>query len=139
MALAHLYVVQTRRDVNRQVPDLTVDMAMRLAAGGSAASAIELGGSRRSGGLLPGPQRAGGGIAQEDVVRKASRHRSARVRMCGGQRRVDIPLSPVAAFMSHRRDMSGLAEFPVWSRTRLRVARHGLPRFPRAFSGRGVG
>ena len=30
VALAHLYVVQTRRDVNRQVPDLTVDMAMRL-------------------------------------------------------------------------------------------------------------
>lgn len=30
VALAHLYVVQTRRAVNRQVPDLTVDMAMRL-------------------------------------------------------------------------------------------------------------
>ena len=30
VALAHLYVVQTRRDVNRQVPDLTLDMAMRL-------------------------------------------------------------------------------------------------------------
>ena len=30
VALAHLYVVQTRRDLNRQVPDLTLDMAMRL-------------------------------------------------------------------------------------------------------------
>ncbi len=30
VALAHLYVVQTRRDVRSQVPDLTVDMAMRL-------------------------------------------------------------------------------------------------------------
>jgi SRSO17 transposase len=30
VALAHLYVVQTRRDVNRQVPDFTLDMAMRL-------------------------------------------------------------------------------------------------------------
>jgi SRSO17 transposase len=30
VALAHLYVVQTRRDVNRRIPDLTVDMAMRL-------------------------------------------------------------------------------------------------------------
>jgi len=30
VALAHLYVVQTRRDVHHQVPDLTVDMAMRL-------------------------------------------------------------------------------------------------------------
>jgi len=30
VALAHLYVVQTRRDLNRRVPDLTVDMAMRL-------------------------------------------------------------------------------------------------------------
>jgi SRSO17 transposase len=30
VALAYLYVVQTRRDLNRQVPDLTIDMAMRL-------------------------------------------------------------------------------------------------------------
>jgi len=30
VALAHLYVVQTRRDLNRHVPDLTLDMAMRL-------------------------------------------------------------------------------------------------------------
>lgn len=30
VALAHLYVVQTRRDSNRQVPELTLDMAMRL-------------------------------------------------------------------------------------------------------------
>jgi SRSO17 transposase len=30
VALAHLYVVQTRRDLNRKVPDLTIDMAMRL-------------------------------------------------------------------------------------------------------------
>ena len=30
VALAHLYVMQTRRDLNRQVPDLTLDMAMRL-------------------------------------------------------------------------------------------------------------
>jgi SRSO17 transposase len=30
VALAHLYVVQTRRDVNRQVADFTLDMAMRL-------------------------------------------------------------------------------------------------------------
>jgi SRSO17 transposase len=30
VALAHLYVVQTRRDVKRRIPDLTVDMAMRL-------------------------------------------------------------------------------------------------------------
>jgi len=30
VALAHLYVVQTRRDVSRRVPDLTVDMAIRL-------------------------------------------------------------------------------------------------------------
>ena len=30
VALAHLYVTQTRRDLNRQVPELTLDMAMRL-------------------------------------------------------------------------------------------------------------
>jgi SRSO17 transposase len=30
VALAHLYVVQTRRDLNRQLPELTLDMAMRL-------------------------------------------------------------------------------------------------------------
>ncbi len=30
VALAHLYVVQTRRDLNRRVPELTLDMAMRL-------------------------------------------------------------------------------------------------------------
>ncbi|GAB6185658.1 IS701 family transposase [Thermopirellula anaerolimosa] len=30
VALAHLYVVQTRRDLGRKVPDLTIDMAMRL-------------------------------------------------------------------------------------------------------------
>ncbi len=30
VALAHLYVVQTRRDLNRKLPDLTLDMAMRL-------------------------------------------------------------------------------------------------------------
>jgi len=30
VALAHLFVTQTRRDLNRNVPDLTVDMAMRL-------------------------------------------------------------------------------------------------------------
>jgi SRSO17 transposase len=30
VALAHLYVVQTRRDLNRRIPDLTLDMAMRL-------------------------------------------------------------------------------------------------------------
>ena len=30
VALAYLYVVQTRRDLHRRVPDLTVDMAMRL-------------------------------------------------------------------------------------------------------------
>jgi SRSO17 transposase len=30
VALAHLYVTQTRRDVKRDVPDLTVDMAIRL-------------------------------------------------------------------------------------------------------------
>lgn len=30
VALAHLYVTQTRRDLRRQVPDLTLDMAMRL-------------------------------------------------------------------------------------------------------------
>ena len=30
VALAHLYVTQTRRDVKRKVPDLTLDMAMRL-------------------------------------------------------------------------------------------------------------
>lgn len=30
VALAHLYVVQTRRDLNRQIPELTLDMAMRL-------------------------------------------------------------------------------------------------------------
>ena len=30
VALAHLYVTQTRRDLNRTVPDLTLDMAMRL-------------------------------------------------------------------------------------------------------------
>jgi SRSO17 transposase len=30
VALAHLYVVQTRRDLGRKVPDLTLDMAVRL-------------------------------------------------------------------------------------------------------------
>ena len=30
LLLAHLFVTQTRRDLNRKVPDLTVDMAMRL-------------------------------------------------------------------------------------------------------------
>jgi len=30
VALAYLYVVQTRRDLNRRIPDLTLDMAMRL-------------------------------------------------------------------------------------------------------------
>jgi SRSO17 transposase len=30
VALAYLYVVQTRRDLTRYIPDLTVDMAMRL-------------------------------------------------------------------------------------------------------------
>ena len=30
VALAHLYVMQTRRDLKRKVPDLTLDMAMRL-------------------------------------------------------------------------------------------------------------
>jgi SRSO17 transposase len=30
VALAHLYVTQTRRDLRRKVPDLTIDMAMRL-------------------------------------------------------------------------------------------------------------
>jgi SRSO17 transposase len=30
VALAYLYVVQTRHDVKRQVPDLTIDMAMQL-------------------------------------------------------------------------------------------------------------
>ena len=30
VALAHLYVTQTRRDLNRRVPELTLDMAMRL-------------------------------------------------------------------------------------------------------------
>jgi SRSO17 transposase len=30
IALAHLYVMQTRRDLNRDVPDLTLDMAVRL-------------------------------------------------------------------------------------------------------------
>jgi hypothetical protein len=30
VALAHLYVVQTRRDAKRRVPDLTVDMAICL-------------------------------------------------------------------------------------------------------------
>jgi SRSO17 transposase len=30
VALAHLYVTQTRRDLGRKVPDLTLDMAMRL-------------------------------------------------------------------------------------------------------------
>jgi len=30
VALVHLYVVQTRHDVKRQVPDLTIDMAMQL-------------------------------------------------------------------------------------------------------------
>ena len=30
VALAHLFVTQTRRDVKRQVPDLTLDMAMCL-------------------------------------------------------------------------------------------------------------
>ena len=30
VALAYLYVVQTRRDVNRHIPDLTLDMALRL-------------------------------------------------------------------------------------------------------------
>jgi SRSO17 transposase len=30
VALAHLFVTQTRRDLNRKVPDLTMDMAMRL-------------------------------------------------------------------------------------------------------------
>ncbi|MDD4270747.1 MAG: hypothetical protein PHO07_02715 [Pirellulales bacterium] len=30
VALAHLYVVQTRRDVQHHVPDLTLDMAIRL-------------------------------------------------------------------------------------------------------------
>jgi SRSO17 transposase len=30
VALAHLFVAQTRRDVNRKVPELTLDMAMRL-------------------------------------------------------------------------------------------------------------
>jgi len=30
VALAYLYVVQTRRDLGRKVPDLTIDMAVRL-------------------------------------------------------------------------------------------------------------
>jgi hypothetical protein len=30
VALAHLYVVQTRRNLKREIPDLTLDMAMRL-------------------------------------------------------------------------------------------------------------
>jgi SRSO17 transposase len=30
VALAHLFVTQTRRDLNRKVPELTLDMAMRL-------------------------------------------------------------------------------------------------------------
>ncbi|MCR4412979.1 MAG: hypothetical protein NUV77_11220 [Thermoguttaceae bacterium] len=30
VALAHLYVVQTRRDLGRKVPGLTLDMALRL-------------------------------------------------------------------------------------------------------------
>ncbi len=30
VALAHLYVTQTRRDPNRTVPELTLDMALRL-------------------------------------------------------------------------------------------------------------
>jgi SRSO17 transposase len=30
VALAHLFVTQTRRDLNREVPDLTLDMAVRL-------------------------------------------------------------------------------------------------------------
>ena len=30
VALAHLYVTQTRRDLKRKVPELTLDMAMRL-------------------------------------------------------------------------------------------------------------
>jgi hypothetical protein len=30
VALAHLYVTQTRRDLNRKVPELTLDMALRL-------------------------------------------------------------------------------------------------------------
>jgi SRSO17 transposase len=30
VALAHLYVVQVRRDLKRKTPDLTLDMAMRL-------------------------------------------------------------------------------------------------------------
>jgi SRSO17 transposase len=30
VALVHLYVVQTRRDLGRKVPELTIDMAMRL-------------------------------------------------------------------------------------------------------------
>lgn len=30
VALAYLYVVQTRRDAGRKIPDLTIDMAVRL-------------------------------------------------------------------------------------------------------------
>ena len=30
VALAHLYVTQTERDLKRKVPELTLDMAMRL-------------------------------------------------------------------------------------------------------------
>jgi hypothetical protein len=30
VALAYLYVVQTQRDLRRKVPDLTIDMALRL-------------------------------------------------------------------------------------------------------------
>ena len=59
VALAHLFVTQTRRDLKRKVPELTLDMAMRLLRCRLAPSAVVVEGRRGAGRLPSGPQPSG--------------------------------------------------------------------------------
>ena len=79
VALAHLFVTQTRRDLKRKVPDLTLDMAMRLLRASPAAPAVVSEGRRGPGRLLPGPQQAGHRLASQNMAGKTPKRRSTKM------------------------------------------------------------
>ena len=79
VALAHLYVTQTRRDLKRKVPELTLGHGLAIDPVGSAPPAVVGGGCRGPDRLLPGPQRSGHGIASQNLAGETPKRGSKKV------------------------------------------------------------
>ena len=75
VALAHLYVTQTRRDLKRKVPELTLDMAMRLLRAALPRPHLSLTDAEASDRLPSGPQSTGHQIASKKWLAKHLRNR----------------------------------------------------------------